>query len=284
MRLSKFEFPHKTVDLTKPEQIKAALQREKLNKPSNFAVINNYFFMEEFLREILTGGGDIILSGGNATRAYGDPYRVPTDIDIDIKENDVDLLRSMIFDIIADDHDVEYKIGEPKLHSKKVHKIHIEADLNGFRGEFDIDAVARFPQTVRKGRIRKVISTDEEFDAAVPEAEEILGNKINRLIWMVSRPDVESFPIRDFYDIYKLCEIAAIDRSKINDFLKNKVKESDMVYLDSKRYARDNMPVLISPYMKKKWKKFENQNVIDGEDTLEKITKFTTDLVASMEF
>jgi hypothetical protein len=284
MRASKFEFPHKMVDLTKPEQIKAALQREKLNKPSNFTVLNNYFFMEEFLREIVkNAGNDIVLSGGNAVRAHVEPYRVPTDIDIDLK-NSYNQFDEMIKDIAASDNDVKYSVGEPKKHSARVRKVHIDADLNGFRGGFDIDAVDKFPQSTRKGRIKKVISTDEEYDALVPSVEEIVGNKINRLIWMVSRPDIESFPIRDFYDIYKICMGGGIDREKINEFLRYKIIECDIQYLGSKRNARDNMPMLVSPYMEKKWRKFQTQNVISEQDTLDKITEFTTGLIAEMEF
>ncbi|MDR1917726.1 MAG: nucleotidyl transferase AbiEii/AbiGii toxin family protein [Christensenellaceae bacterium] len=285
MKKERLAFPFKTVDLTKPEQIKVQLQREKLNKPSNFGpTVGNYLVGGPLSQYIAENGGDeVIISGGKSVGVYVDPFRLSGDIDL--KTSNPERVIEMINDYANDEKDIKLTVSAAKVHSTIVQKVGIDADLNGLTGHFDVDIVPKMPETQVKGTMRKLLSVDEEYTALVPSAEELVAGKLNRLIWMVSRPDIESFPIRDLYDIYKLCEGYDVLRGVVRSMVKNIIMfNSDFAYMDEKRRAKDNFAELIEPFIDKKWEKFSGQNVIDPNDQIDDIVKFTDGLVKEMDF
>jgi predicted nucleotidyltransferase component of viral defense system len=284
MKKERLAFPFKTVDLTKPEQIKVQLQREKLNKPGNFQMTVNEYLFGPIAKYVAENGGDeVIIGGGKAIGVYVDPYRMSNDLDI--KTEKPERVIEMVNDYVNDEKDIKYTVDKPRIHSSVVQKLGLTADLNGLTGKFDIDIVPESPVTLNKGRMRKMLSVDEEYDAMVPSAEELIAGKLNRLIWMVSRPDIESFPIRDLYDIYKVGSSYNLERGVIRAMVRDKIMfDSDWKFLQDKRRARDNMPELIEPYVGKKWKKFGNKNVVDPNIQLDAIVKFTSELAKEIDF
>lgn len=285
MKKERLQFPFKEADLTKPEQIKAQLQRERLNKPSNFApTLSNWMVGSPLAQYIAENGGDeVVIGGGKSLGAFVDPYRISGDLDI--KTSKPGRVVEMINDYVADEKDIIHNVGEPQTHSGRVQKVEINAFMNGLQSRFDVDIVPEMPETMHRGTMRKLLSVDEEYSVLTPAAEEIITGKLNRLIWMVSRPDVESFPIRDLYDIYKVGTQYNLDRDMIRGMVRSKIMfESDLKFLAEKQYARDNFTELIAPYTDKKWAKFLNQNVVNEKDTLPEIISFTDALAKEIEF
>jgi hypothetical protein len=284
MGLEKFAFDGRLLDLRKPERIKAQLRRDKFYKPGNLRVLSNWLFTRDFLvKMVKRGGNDFTLKGSSALSAYLDAYRVPSDIDVEVEN--MAWMEEIIYNIIADERDIEYKLKEEEPYCGSIRQKKVYASKDGMQGIIGIDIMRDPRHATQDGTLRSVLPGDgEEVNCSVPVPEKVVGDKLNRILQVASLYTDRCAQPKDFVDIYHLANAAGFDKKLAQDFLREKLQECDITLLDMTRNARDDLPMLVHPHLGNMWAKYAAKNVLAAGETVENVEEFTINLASEMEF
>ena len=279
MRKSKFEFAHKIVDPTNAMAVKSALKREPFYSPESSITLVNYFFMREFLQRMVKEESDLVIRGGNSLPMYTKPFRIPTDIDVSTSspENIYQLVRH----IGNTGDDVVWKIGDKSVTTNGILQTRIEADLHGFRGGFSIDVEPAQNKASAVHTMKKVISTDELFNAKALPLDEAVASKIDSLFNKLNREGrPKYYRVKDFYDIYMLCQDGKVNPRAINDYW-NSMIPPDM--RDKFKRTRDGLDQITGPTLEHNWGIYKTKNNTPDSVDVNKVMTSVKNLIGEME-
>jgi len=281
MRKEKFEFPRKgrarIVDPKNTAAVRAALKEEEHFNPSNSMLLTNYFFMRDFMQEMVKEESDFIITGSSSWPMYNESLRVPTDLDL--KTNSPQRILDLIRHIADAEKDANMVVGDAQHTGNDVIKTHVDFDLNGLLGRFYIDVQTDDSLTNQIMSMRKVISTDQVFDAKGMAVEESVAHKIDSILNKLTKPRNPYYRIKDFYDIYMLCKENDVNKGLVNDYL------NQLIGVRSKEGAKciqENLGELVVPNQDLLWSSFRRKHN-PRENDKEKIIETVKGLIQDME-
>lgn len=290
MRKSKFEFPTKNIDPNNPMAIKAILKKEPFFTAQNATLLYQYFLSREFLSEIIKEDNDdtFILSGSSAFPAYGKPFRIPTDLDLQAKNSKKIL--ELIFDTInkINNSGAHFKIN---LVSKgetvnNVFQFRADTKFYSMQDSFNLDIqVVKEQYNVEKKLLQKIITTDEEFLTPIQTVPTMISKKILSILDK-AKSERGYYRTKDFYDIYMLAkQNANITTEDINQTLKQeigrKIKENPAYDKYSLANTRDSLPKITENF-ETLWGKMKNRMEVDKKVTSANVKKFGIALMNEM--
>lgn len=258
MRDSKYQFPNKTVDPTNPMAVKAMLKKEPFFTEINSSLLYNYFFLREFISEVIKLDTDenIIISGSNAFPTYDEPFRIPTDLDLQALNRDkaLQLIMDTINTVNSKNEGFKLKISDTIGEtSNNILQFRADAELYGLRSCFLVDIVPDFEQmNSQKSLLRKIISTDEEFVISVPSFPTMISKKMLSILNKASGPDRHFYRTKDFYDLYMLLKnknisIASIDKT-LNQEISQQIKKNPKYDRYILANTRETLPKLTETF------------------------------------
>ena len=174
---------------------------------------------------------------------------------------------------------------EPYCGSIRQKKIH--AEENGLTGTIGIDIlrVKNQKHATMDGTLFPVLTMDgKPVHATVPNPHKIVGDKMNRILQIASLYDTICAPPKDFIDIFHISQMEGFDRKLAQDFLRENLLECDITLLDTTRNARDNLPMLVHPFLGKMYEKYTAKNVILPASKAEDVEDYVVEFIRGMEF
>jgi len=296
MREEKFAFPRKDgskkiIYPTNRKSLSAALTNQPFFNPDNGQLLVNYFFMGDFLQEMVERAKDeITLEGGGAYRAYVEPYRVPTDIDLQAA-NPSDVL-DLIKQIVKDEKEASYKIFDVTKTGRNVVKTTIDADLYDLKARFALDIVPSNDYRKNPRVLKKVITSDTEYEMNVAEAEKLIAGKITGILEKLNKPLVPYYRLGDFYDIFMMCNNNEVNQNIVNQYIAEMIdkiaiteKDKDKLKLvrdDFQKDAINKTGTLVKP-TPKELEKYARKTKVPASIDLNEALDFTKKLIGDKE-
>jgi len=280
MREDKFNFPHKTVDPTNTQSLRAALKKEAMFSPANHVLLSNYFFMREFLQQMAAEEKGLIIDGSTSYPMHAKPYRIPTDMDL--KSTSPNRVLELIRHIADSERDATYTVGGVAVTSNNVAQTSIEADLHGFRGRFNIDIVPDESFSSQILTMKKIVSTDVLFDMRTVGFDETIANKIESILNKLNSPQNPYFRIKDFYDIFMLCQGNEPNRQLISAYLNEMIARKGSSR-DALKRTQANLSGIVAPTQNAMWEAFKKKNEVAPEIEVAEVVRHTKNLIDEIE-
>jgi hypothetical protein len=269
-----------------PSSIKSILRKEKFYQPGNLRMLSDWLFTRDFLVKMLETQGDkFTVKGSSALPAYAETYRLPSDIDVST-ENMAEV-EDLIRHLVENDKDTDYKLVEEEPYCGSIRQKKVYAKQDGLSGKIGIDIlrVKDRKHATQPGTLSPVLTLDgEPVQATVPNPHKIVGDKMNRILSVASLYDSVCATPKDFIDIYRISQTAGFDRKLAQDFLRENLLECDITLLDKTRGARDNLPMLVHPFLGGMYEKYTAKNVILPASKEEDVENYVVEFIREMEF
>lgn len=291
MRQSKFEFKNKTIDPDNLMAIKAMLKKEPFFTSQNATLIYQYFISREFLHEVLKqdNNNTFKVGGSGAFPAYTEPFRIPTDLDLQAKDSKklLELLYDTANKINATDNNFKINLISKGTTINEVSQLKVEAELFSMKDIFMIDVqVEKIPSDTEKALLKKIISTDEEFLVPVNTLEVSLAKKILSILDK-SQSGRTYYRTKDFYDIYMLAkgnqniQLKEIDKALQREVAHN-IKKNPAYDRYNLANTKENLPKMTENF-ESLWGKMTNKFEVKDVNSYE-VKQFGIDLINEMTF
>ena len=279
MRQEKFISGHKTINKESKGAITAFLKKEEHYNHDNHNLLAGYFFMREFMHEMVKEEKDLSIRGSASLPMYNEPFRVPTDLDL--QASSPKQILELIRHIAATEKDAKITLSKVDITRNNVLEAHVAIDLNGFMASFNVDVAPKDCLENETKTMRKVITTDQVFDAKTISREGAIARKIDCILNKFNEPH-PSYRIKDFHDIYMLCKDNEVNRALVGKTLRNIIDTEMRHPKDNLKRTRDDIGKLVTPtedQIEKHWRKTGMKPNADLSRALE----FSKDLVQEME-